>query len=396
MVLKDNAFSVLHVGPVFEDRPSGPSFSILGLAKGMVENGARVALLPSEPPGIDKRAVPDNIALLPSPNKRQINPWKMSANWIRIIRNNFGDPCIVNFHDTYIPFHTALAGLCRKAGWPYVLTPRGGFTRLAQRIKSVKKTAGNALFINRFVRYANGIHALTENEAEDIRRLFPDSRVIVVPNGVDVDLFSLAVSFKNTSEKPDEQGHHSVKLGFVGRLDVYHKGLDLLLEAIKNIQNRHQKDSFHLLLVGPYYRKKDQVQIEKMVEDLPAPENITITGAVYGQRKWELLSSCDVFVHTSRFEGMPMAVLEAMAFGKPCMVTPGSNVQHIVSASRGGWLCEANIESITDTLLDIWIHRQKIRSTGKRAAAYAKRHLNWTSVANQWIGQMKEFLSLQP
>lgn len=383
---------ILHVGPVFANRSSGPSNSILGLAKGMVLNGCEIALLASEPPGISRELIPAPITLLPSPQKRHLNPWVISKKWIEMIYEHFGRPDIVNFHDTYIPFQTALASLCRKAGWPYVVTPRGGLTYLAQKIKPFKKKTGNMLFFNRFIKYAEKIHSLSENEASDIGNLFPNSRVVVIPNGIDENLFSLAASLKNGSKKIDRE-NNNITLGFVGRLDVYHKGLDLLLKAIKKVQINKKNNQLHLLLVGPYYRKEDEQQIKTMINELLYPENIKLTGAAYGEHKWKLLNSCDVFVHTSRFEGMPMAVLEAMAFGKPCMVTPGSNVQHLISESRGGWLCGVNPDSISETLLNILVNKEEIKKRGENAERYAKKHLGWSNIADQWISKMSDLIN---
>ena len=105
---------ILHVAPVGFKRISGPSNSVFGLAKGQVKLGHDVALLSSIPNETINNALKDGVILLTSPKVRQINPWKLSSEWINYIKEEFGEPDIINFHDTYIPFQTALAQLIKK------------------------------------------------------------------------------------------------------------------------------------------------------------------------------------------------------------------------------------------------------------------------------------------
>jgi len=384
---------ILHVGPVYSNRSSGPSFSILGLAKGEASIDCEVALLPSGPHGINGKAVGNDIALIAGPNKRHLNPWKVSKDWIKVIRENFGKPDIINIHDTYIPFQTALAKLFIKEGWPYILTPRGGLTRGAQGIKSLKKRAGNLFFFKHFVMNARAIHVLCENEAADVRLFYPKANIFIVPNGIDEELFLLS-SRLNSKKLKGFRKEGDLVLGFIGRIDIYHKGIDLLLLSLKSLQDRGLGKNIKLLMVGPFYTPNDEQQVRKLIGALIFPDNIMLVGPVYGEKKWRLLLACDVFVHTSRFEGMPMAVLEAMAFGKPCIVTPGSNMQDIVSGCNGGWLCNPSISSISDTLLRIYKEKEAIRERGKNSKNYAKSYLTWPLVAQQWLENFHEILNV--
>jgi len=384
---------ILHVGPVYSNRSSGPSFSILGLAKGEASIGCEVALLPSEPHGINGKAVGNDIELIAGPNKRHLNPWKVSKDWIKVIRENFGEPDIINFHDTYIPFQTALAKLFIKEGWPYVLTPRGGLTRLAQGIKSLKKRVGNLFFFKHFVMNARAIHVLCENEAADVRFFYPKANIFIVPNGIDEDLFLLSsrLSSKNLKEFRKEG---DLVLGFIGRIDIYHKGIDLLLLSLKFLQDRGLGENIKLLMIGPFYTPKDEQQIKKLIGTLRFPDNIMLAGPEYGDEKWRLLLACDVFVHTSRFEGMPMAVIEAMAFGKPCIVTPGSNMQAVISECNGGWLCDLSVNSIADTLLRVYEEKETTLERGENAKKYTQSHLTWPTLAQQWLANVHEILNV--
>lgn len=385
---------ILHVGPVFANRSSGPSNSILGIAKGMVLNGCEIGLLPSEPPGISRELIPADITLLPSPQKRHLNPWVISKKWIEMIYEYFGRPDVVNFHDTYIPFQTALASQCHKEKLPYVITPRGGLTKLAQKIKYQKKTIANLLFFNRFLENAHKVHLLTENEAADYCVLFSNKQTFIVPNGIDEEIFATASKLqkKKLNIFPDRNDH--IVLGFVGRIDVYHKGIDLLLRGIKIAQERRVAGKILLIMVGPFYTNNDEKQIKKMIRELKFPDKVTLTGPTYGEKKWDLLNFCDVFVHTSRFEGMPMAVLEAMAFGKPCLVTPGSNLDTIISDCNGGWLCEENPYAISEALIKIEQEKHHIVQRGENARKYAKEHLTWNKIARQWLYNLNDITAM--
>lgn len=381
------------MGPVHSNRASGFSNSILGLAKGQASMGHNVAVLPSQPPGLSEKMVPASITLLPSPKARHLNPWKLSKGWIKIIRENFGRPDVVNFHSTYIPFQTALAELFIMEGWCYVVAPRGGLTRLAQGIKFLRKRIRNLLFFNHFVNNAKAIHALCEREAADIRFFYPNARIFIAPNGVDESLLSLA-SRLNPKELKGFREQGDLVIGFVGRIDVYHKGIDLLLLSLKLLQDKGLGKNIKLLMVGSFYTPNDECRVRTLMNSLRFPDNVMFIGSVYGQDKWRLLMACDVFGHASRFEGMPMAVLEAMAFGKPCIVTPGTNMQDIVCESNGGWLCDESIDSIANTLLQVEKQKEEIPQRGINAKKYVREHVTWPIVAQQWLANVSEILNV--
>lgn len=375
---------ILHVGPVYSNRSSGPSHSILGLAGGQSRNGCTVGLLPSIPPGISKEMMPKGIKLLPSPKAVHLNPWKVSKKWIKVIIETFGKPDIINFHDTYIPFQIALAELFRREGWPYIVTPRGGLTRLAQNKKLLKKKLGNILFFRRFLRNARAIHALSENEAVDIKFFYPCAKTFVVPNGIDEDLLSLTLR-SGVRELKGFREDGDLLIGFIGRIDIYHKGIDLVLLAIKLLQDKGLGQKIKFVMVGPFYTTEDERRVKRFINSLKFPDKIMHTGPLYGEVKWNFLKECDVFIHASRFEGMPMAVLEAIALEKPCIVTPGTNVQDIISLCNGGWLCDDSVDSIAKAILQVEKERDEILERGINAKNYVKEHLTWPIVAQQWL-----------
>ena len=104
----------------------------------------------------------------------------------------------------------------------------------------------------------------------------------------------------------------------------------------------------------------------------------------YGEDKYRCFLACDVFVHTSRFEGMPMSVLEAMALGRPCLVTPGTNVADVV-CEGGGWQCQPDPVSIAETIKEIYKNRDSLKTIGQRSHDLIRSRFTWHDVAKQLL-----------
>ena len=370
---------VLHIGGIRESCvAAGPSHSIRGLATAQSNLGIEVGMLGALPlpPNAKIKEMP-GICILKNPTRKHRNPWLISKQWIRRIEDEFGTPDIVNFHSTYIPFQTALSRRCREVGWPYIITPRGGMTCLAQNHKGIKKKAANALFFRSCVKHATAVHALCQTEALEIGRLFETKKIITVPNGVDDSLLE-APNRLQPAELGDFNEQEDLKLIFVGRIAIYHKGLDLLLEAMSILKNKPNSPKCKLFVIGPYHTKEEEDSFCSIMKELG--DIVKVLGPKYDDDKLRYFLACDVFVHTSRFEGMPMAVLEAMALGRPCLVTPGSHVADIV-CQGGGWKCEPNSISIAEAIQSICKKRDSLKILGQQSHELIKARFTWDNVA---------------
>jgi len=370
---------ILHVGPFGPDIPGGLPPSILGFASAQATVGAQVGLLSSLP--LTDTALINRIpgvCLVGSPQKVHRNPWLISEDWILRIRKKFGAPNLVNFHSSYIPFNTALARRCKQAGWPYVITAHGVMGRSAVNVKRIKKRIANLLFFRSYVRDADAIHALTTREVNEIQASFKVKKVIVVPNGVEDSLFEASGRLR-----PADLGDRSdLVLGFAGRIDMYHKGVDLLLNALSIFESQSGARRCSLFLVGPFHTKKDERRFRLTVESLSLANHVKLFGAKNGDEKLRYFLACDVFVHTSRFEGMPMAVLEAMALGRPCLVTTSTNVADVV-CQGGGWKCEPDPKSIAQAIKSVYEKRDSLKALGQRSQELMRKRYTWKSVARQ-------------
>lgn len=252
---------------------------------------------------------------------------------------------------------------------------------------------GNKLFLEGFIRNATAFCALCKNEAEDIKRFYPKAKVFIVPNGVDINIYKPALTNYSNERMVGRElvGEKCVIFGFMGRIDVYHKGIDILLSALKIIQET-TFIKIKLILIGPFYTKKDEEKTKTFIQQLKEPSDVILTGRKQGEEKLKILSFFDIFIHTSRFEGLPSAVLEAMALGKPCIVTPGTNMQEIISVCNGGWLCDESSESIAQAIQLAVDDRGEILKRGDNARIYVKNNFTWSIIAQQYTKNLKQVL----
>jgi len=393
---------ILHIGPgklkpVSDDVEPvitgiAPALSAYGLMKSQVLLGNKVgflnSLLPPANMGIEKV---EGVTFIDGICKRHRNPWYISGNWIDKIIREFGRPDIVSIHGVYNPFQNALAFRFRKMGWAYEFVSHGGLSVLAQKRHRLKKKLANVTWFKKFVSSALSVRALCEDEADSYDSYFDINRIVIAPNAVSQELLEFQGKCSEVAEGPDISTKKDLLLGFVGRVDVRHKGLDWLLKAVALYNDANLSGTqFKLFIVGPFNRNEDKDIIYGLIDELNLSDSVEIIGPLFGEQKNSQCLLCDVFCYTSRWEGLPMAVLEAMAIGKPCLVTPGTNLSDVVRRG-GGWVSEPGPESICEALKLIAAEKDSIPERGRLSRRLIKDEFTWMKVAEKLNG---EYMSL--
>jgi glycosyltransferase involved in cell wall biosynthesis len=196
----------------------------------------------------------------------------------------------------------------------------------------------------RYLRGASVLHASTEDEEVAIRMFKVMTPVAVIPNGVDVRVFShLPASRRFEEEYPELIG--KTVLLFLARLHPQ-KGLDMLASAFGRVAK--SRGDVHLVLAGPDsygYRK----EIERILVMNGARERVTFTGMLTRDQKMAALSRADVFVLPSYSEGFSMGILEAMACHLPVLITRPCHFPD-VSKHRAGLVIEPNEEQLAESI----------------------------------------------
>lgn len=250
----------------------------------------------------------------------------------------FCNPDLIVFEQFYNMTRSKLRTEAIKSNIPYIIIPRGELTKKAQARKRLKKCIANYFLCNKFAYKAEAIQYLTKQEFEDSGIKWNDNHIIV-PNGIEIP------NKVKTSFSKD-----GIKCIFVGRIEPYQKGLDLLIDACKPIKGMLKEKNCHIHICGPDRENK----LKKLISQVHLnglDDYFSFSDGVYGEEKKQLILDSDVFLIPSRFEGHPMALIEALSLGLPCVATTGSNMREQIEKSNSGWTANNNADSITNALI---------------------------------------------
>jgi glycosyltransferase involved in cell wall biosynthesis len=287
-------------------------------------------------------------------------------------------PHILHLHSVHAPRNVALADYLCGVGIPYCVTVHGGLFPAALRRGRLKKAVFHLLFERQYLNDARFIQALSPHEAEVIRRRGVNASIVVVPNGLPLDT-GIGASHPDALYEYCPWLRNRLVFMFIGRLDPWQKGLDLLIEAFAHVRMRDAG----LVLVGPDCRGSRRV-LERLAHRLGVSTHVIFTGPAFGEDRANLFAAADVFVHPSRWEGLSLSVLAAAAAGKPCLITRDADPLGELERAEAAILVEATVTSIAAGLRQAaTLNVQERQRMGRRAGRVADAHFTWPSIAGK-------------
>ena len=205
--------------------------------------------------------------------------------------------------------------------------------------------------------------AVTTNASELVKKAkaFIDREVFLIPNGIDTDCFKPLP--KNEALAEMLGLGNSPVIGFVGELREK-KGLKTLLAAYAQV-NKAQPAA--LLIVGEVRAGEDKKLFDELQLSIP-DSRIIVTGIISHKDMPAYYSLMDVFVHPSLRDGMPNAVLEAMACEKAVVATPVGGVVDVVEDGKNGVLVKINdAEALAESILQLLSQPENRRAISRSA-----------------------------
>lgn len=256
--------------------------------------------------------------------------------------------------------HRPLVRAARAARWPMAVTLH---LVLGDYLKFVGGTRGLRALLDR----ASAASLVAEFSRAEFERLFPAwrGRCAVIRSGVSAG--------RAPAARPKRRSAPYALS--VARLAPY-KGQDLLLMAFARV--RESRPDLRLVLCG-----RDQLDgaVARFAGTLGLERGVTLTGERTPARVRALMRGCEFLVLPSRRENFPLAVLEAMAEGKPVVATAVGGVPEMLRHRKEGLLVAPNdVDALARAMLELAGDAGLRRRLGRGARARA-RAFTWSAAA---------------
>ena len=240
----------------------------------------------------------------------------------------------------------------------------------------------------------------------------PSARVVAVPNGVDVDLFTpravdreafwrrVLVEQPRGSLPGGQPGSLRYREGdvstlaagtvllYIGRFTAV-KRLDHLIGAFGRAQDRLQAP-VGLVLVGGHPGEWEGEHPAEIASRLGVPQ-VFLAGWYAHEDLPDFLSAADVTVLTSEREQFGQALVEGMACGLPAVATRSLGPEAIIDDGETGWLVNAGDETaLTSALTDAAQHEDERQRRGRLARIAARERYSWAAASEQLTALLEE------
>ncbi|QRN85526.1 glycosyltransferase [Clostridia bacterium] len=358
---------ILHVTEMLTKVANGPRFSVTGLTSALNRiEGVEAGVL----------NVGSHWKLDKEETDRYDFPFFARYERFNSLPAPFNHPDLIVFHGVYKKHYLSLWQDLSAQGIPYVVTPRVSLTKQAQSQKAWKKRLANRLIMNSFIGHASAIHYLTPGEMEASLRI--NNKYFIAGNGVQIP------------ELPVESKRAGNRMIFIGRYDIQHKGLDVLMQAISHIKDELLARGLSIDLYGS--GRKVQRLLERQGKEKGLENVLSIHGPIFASEKEEALQEADLFLACSRFEGLPMALLEAMSHGVCVLATPGTNMAQEVEETQSGWQVNLDFKELGAAILKAFEDKEELARRGLNARRLASEEYNWDRIAELTLAEYQKLL----
>ncbi len=268
---------------------------------------------------------------------------------------------------------------------PYALIAHGAEVRVPAYLPGLRAQ------LRRTIQGSRGVIAAGGYPAEEVRKLVPEARIVVVPPGIDPERFcevdeSRRASLRRTWMQDPER----TLVLFVSRL-VPRKGADTLLRAMVGIESI-QGLEVHVVGDG-----RDRRRLDRLAMAVSSP--VVFHGRLDEEAKIELYQAADVFVFPARDrwlgveqEGFGIVILEAQACGTPAIIGVSGGTPEALVPSSGQLLRRgdpAELAAVLRTMVD----SARLGSGRRATSAYVREHFDYDQLSKAYGSALRALVN---
>ncbi len=291
-------------------------------------------------------------------------------------------PHIVHSHivsEIDIQSETTLKGL----NIPFIWTVHGMYkSRFKDNSKLIEKVDDAIKLINKHKK--GKIVGVSKAVLEDIfnKKKISERKALVIYNGVPLEKYGKTrkkdVNWLKKYNIPED----AVIFGAAGRL-VLVKRYDLIIKAAKMILEKFKDVYFVIAGDGPLYSS-----LQKEIQKNKVNKRVILTG--FQADMPHFFQQIDVFVNVSESEGLPLALLEALASGIPVIATDVGGISEVIDTTSGILIPKNSVEALVEAISRML--RNEDRQKLKKGALIAARKFSIENTARKYVELYKEMV----
>jgi glycosyltransferase involved in cell wall biosynthesis len=303
-------------------------------------------------------------------------PWRFSKNLSSKLNDLHAHKKIdiIHIHGVWMYPQYAAAKFSVKNKIPFIISCHGMYEPWLWLNSNFKKKVYFKYVVKNIFSKAKYLHAITLPEANELKKLFPNTNIVEIPNLID-----------SSSIKIDAPGFKEKYVLYLGRIDKK-KGIDILINAFANVDNKNLK----LKIAGGY--NDYQKELEALVKSLNLNDKVEFVGLVTGAEKEILFKNAFVFVAPSHSEVVGMVNLESAALGTPVITTKQTGLKKEWS-DNGGFLVNPNVDEVQKALeVSLNWSSEERNENGKKLNNFVTKEYSWEYRFKDWLNLYKSIL----
>ncbi len=204
-------------------------------------------------------------------------------------------------------------------------------------------------------------------------------KIVYIPNGVDIEVFKPLTS-KILARKEFGLLEDNKIILSIGRLTEM-KQPSKLIEVFSIIEKEMKNINLVIAGKGELLNEIKKFTVQKKLR------KVNFLGFVDQEKKPNLYACSDIYIMTSKYEGQPLTLLEAISSGLPCIVSNIPNLRIVKDAKCGLVVDFSDVEKASQEIIEYL--KQDNSKHAKNARQYAEENLDWDIITEKYLKEFK-------